>query len=320
MLYDNQGTFSFGVVNAGLAGISEGSVAWGDYDNDGDLDLLVGGRRVTGESISFVYGNHGGVFVDMGAGLPGIRRGAVAWADYDADGDLDLALVGLTSDSSRIACLYRNDVARPNTLPAAPGWIFGDMIGNDVLLNWGNATDAETPAPALSYNVRIGTTPGGSEITSAMSAPDGYRRVAQPGNAQHRQWAALALPYGTYYWSVQAVDGAFAGSPFAEEQTFTNRSGVGDEPPRELWFELAAGNPVTGVAAFRFGLPARARVRLMIHDVMGRVVARLVDETRDAGHHVAVWGGGGRSPRAGVYFATLEMQGRRITRRVVFLE
>jgi len=32
--------------------------------------------------------------------------------------------------------------------------------------------------------------------------------------------ATLNLPPGIYYWSVQAVDGAFAGSPFAQEEAF----------------------------------------------------------------------------------------------------
>jgi hypothetical protein len=51
----------------------------------------------------------------------------------------------------------------------------------------------------------------------------GFRRVVQLGNAQQRRWWTLNLPpdSGPYYWSVQAVDGAFAGSEFAAEEMFT---------------------------------------------------------------------------------------------------
>jgi hypothetical protein len=34
----------FSDISAGLTGIMDGSAAWGDYDNDGDLDLVITGR------------------------------------------------------------------------------------------------------------------------------------------------------------------------------------------------------------------------------------------------------------------------------------
>jgi hypothetical protein len=55
-----------------------------------------------------------------------------------------------------------------------------------------------------------------------MSAPDGTRRLPQPGNAGLRRSARVSLerlPPGRIYWSVQAVDHGYAGSPFAPDQT-----------------------------------------------------------------------------------------------------
>src|SRR5262245_32247778 len=40
-LYRNDGSDVFTEVAAGLTGVFRSSVAWGDYDNDGDLDLLL---------------------------------------------------------------------------------------------------------------------------------------------------------------------------------------------------------------------------------------------------------------------------------------
>ena len=66
------------------------SNSWGDFDNDGDLDLAVSLK--SGEVR--LYRNDEGVLVSVGAamGLPtkgGEFRG-VSWGDYNGDGWIDL--------------------------------------------------------------------------------------------------------------------------------------------------------------------------------------------------------------------------------------
>jgi hypothetical protein len=92
-----------------------------------------------------------------------------------------------------------------------------------VTLQWNAATDAQTTnANGLTYNLRLGTAPGAVNILSPQADPtSGFRRLPQLGNAQHGLTARLTnVAVGFYYWSVQAVDTAFAGSPFAAEGTF----------------------------------------------------------------------------------------------------
>ena len=76
-----------------------------------------------------------------------------------------------------------------------------------------------TPQVGLSYNLRVGTTSGGDEVFSGMADGSGWRRIPALGNAQENLSWTLALPAGTYFWSVQATDTAFAGSPWAPEET-----------------------------------------------------------------------------------------------------
>ncbi len=81
--------------------------------------------------------------------------------------------------------------------------------------------DDHTPPGGLTYNLRVGTTPGGANIITPLALPNGYRQVPALGNRQSMLTTTLSnLPRGRYYWSVQAIDTAFAGSPFANEATF----------------------------------------------------------------------------------------------------
>ncbi len=89
-------------------GVKNGASAWGDYDDDGDLDLLHTGETSTGVPLAKIYRNNNGAFDDIGAALTGVKNSAVAWGDYDMDNDLDILLTG-SSTAGRVSKIYRND-------------------------------------------------------------------------------------------------------------------------------------------------------------------------------------------------------------------
>jgi hypothetical protein len=156
------------------------AIATADYDNDGDLDIAVARNGVfanTTETPSVVlYANENGTPGDdpvwSTSETEGFRTSALAWADYDKDGDFDL-LVGVVGDSNR---LYRND---NGTLTTTPHWTsdetdetrsvaWGDMNGDGWLdLAVGNgcnldsldsATCAEPNRVYLNQNGTLETT------------------------------------------------------------------------------------------------------------------------------------------------------------------
>ena len=82
----------FTAVQADLFAVPNSySNAWGDYDNDGDLDLAVS----LGSGEVRLYRNDAGTFVSVGAQLGMPQAGSyelrgLSWGDYDGDGFINL--------------------------------------------------------------------------------------------------------------------------------------------------------------------------------------------------------------------------------------
>ncbi|MBN2172349.1 MAG: VCBS repeat-containing protein [Candidatus Krumholzibacteriota bacterium] len=105
-LFHNDGGGAFSDATSGPLGHAGygTSVAWADYDNDGDLDLYLANQS---QANKLFRNDGGGVFTDATSGPLGNSGSSqgVAWGDYDNDGDLDLYL---TNDGQSNK-LLRND-------------------------------------------------------------------------------------------------------------------------------------------------------------------------------------------------------------------
>jgi enediyne biosynthesis protein E4 len=134
-LYRNDGTDGFLRITEGAI-VSDGgssmSAAWGDYDNDGYLDLFV--ANDFGEDNCLYHNEGDGTFskvTEGGVVNDGGRSWSCAWADFNNDGFLDLFVANGGYDGSPLpppepSFLYRNDTrANGNT----NGWLLVRLVG-----------------------------------------------------------------------------------------------------------------------------------------------------------------------------------------------
>ncbi len=110
LLYNNtnrQGNFS--LISTNIVPVWDGFADWGDYDLDGDLDLLISGRSAQGP-LSKVYRNdRNNRFIEINAGIIPLYNSSGQWGDYDLDGDLDILIAGLADNGQAVARVYRNN-------------------------------------------------------------------------------------------------------------------------------------------------------------------------------------------------------------------
>lgn len=115
-LNDGAGNFNYDPSRLPNLRVSTGSVAANDFDQDGDMDLFVGGRMVPGAypvpANSFLLRNDDGYLKDVTRELcpDMIQLGLVTdavWTDHDADGDDDLMVAAEWSPIR----VFRNDRA-----------------------------------------------------------------------------------------------------------------------------------------------------------------------------------------------------------------
>lgn len=416
-LYRNEGNDQFVSVPIVFPSIVHGSVDWGDYDGDGDLDLLVSSRPTDGSAFATVFRNDDGQFFqDVNPSLPAIELGSLTWRDFDHDADLDILVTGgIVSEPPPFAQIYRNDngtfVLLDETLP--PSWFgawmdqnndgrlevllngtsgsfntfiqlvdtesdapaFGSALqgvwwgaialgdidrdhdmdllttgsvqggtssdvlatfhsneadtvntppmpptelisyfeGTDLVLLWNDGFDIQTPTGGLSYNLRVGTEPGSSNVVSAMALPDGTRLLPKLGNAGHsHQWRIRNIDRGrTYYWTVQTIDSNLEGSAFALEQESNLTAGVANDEaisPTGFHLDFPYPNPFTTTSTIPFSLAEPSHIDVTVFDVLGNEVAHLRTGQHPRGRFQTSWDGTtqtGSPVAAGVYYCRL---------------
>jgi hypothetical protein len=135
----------------------------GDYDNDGDMDILGTGSYVkdgTSRNTTVLFRNDDGEFVIVDTQFPWFYYGGMfQWADLDNDNDLDIIAGGCTSYcyNSKMLSIYRNDGADNFTLITGGTNLIGGKLftlvdyDNDGLIDIEIATQSDNDDSVIGH-------------------------------------------------------------------------------------------------------------------------------------------------------------------------
>jgi len=289
-IYHNEGASNYKFKStAALQGIDVSRQAWGDYDNDGDLDLIVCGFDGT-QAMTKIYDNDSNNFSAASHSFTGVLRGDVNWADCDGDRDLDILEIGATLiDGSPAAKIYINDQSdtKANNIPPKAQEFYSRYYNDKLYIMWNDPPDTdETSLNGLYYNFRVGTSSGTSNLVpSRYGSPllGNYFTKATSWTivdtdidsddvdvGGYKNVRILNVSGANYYWAVQTIDTSLGyswassyGDGWSEQQVFIDTTGPTGLPSvpldegeatydRDLsftWTKGTANDPQTGIYA-----------------------------------------------------------------------
>lgn len=311
-LYRNNGDGTFTRRAAGVLTSDGGdsvSSTWGDYDNDGDLDIYV--TNDFNENNALYRNNGDGSFTKLTQVLPsneGGRSNGATWVDYDIDGDLDLFVPNGQRPASQNNILYTNNGASGNN------WIHIKCIGTD---SNKSAIGAKVRVKALINNVETWQ-------LRAVSGSTGFN-AQNSLNIEFGIGMATEVDSLVIEWSSGHVDvhTNIAGGRFYEatEGAGLNLTTTKIQHPVQvatgITFHQNYPNPFNVITTIPFEIHRPMRVKLVVHNLLGQEVITLVDDFKQVGIHEEVFDGSVLP--TGVYYYRLSGEGVERIRKMVLV-
>ena len=194
--------------------------------------------------------------------------------------------------------------------PASPPLVYPPNMQPDLpvflALRW-------NPAPSLrpvSYRVQIGKS---ADFASPLMDSTGVADTTL---------GAPPLQYFTiYFWRVRGTNSVGTGvwSPVYRFRT-VQVAGVEPSPdvPSTFGLDQNYPNPFNPATMIGYQLPVSGKVSIVVYDMLGQEVERLVDEVQSAGRHAVPWNGSHRA--SGMYIVRMTAGSFTATKRMVLLK
>ena len=318
-LFRNDGNFTFTKITTDAIVNESGYNAvsgWGDYDNDGDLDMFITQAYVppgfTQKLTNKLYKN---LLMESGtASFQKITSGEIvtdsgysygfAWGDYDKDGDLDIAVANTYRENQKNA-LYRNELSNGNKFFTV------------------NCIGTATNKSAIGSKVRVKAVINGNPVWQ-MQEIDG-----QSGYCGQNLQLHFGLGNATVIDSVKVewlsgADQYFTNVPVNQSVTITENGTLisVNEKKTELINDFILNqnypNPFNPTTKISYELRVTNYVSITVSDVLGNKISSLVNQKQNAGNYSVQFDG--NNLPSGIYFYTLETEGFKETKSMILVK
>ena len=353
VLYRNDGTtFTDVSIISGLVTYSfSWGADWGDYDNDGDLDLYVCNSNNNNQC----FRNNGdGTFNEVAESLDiddPSQSFSCGWSDYDNDGDLDLYV---SNGQSGIDKLYENYGFTFANVISTSGIAGNQHTGsftwcdfnNDGFLdlylsNNGSANNLYLSNAGNSNNWIVMKLEGVFSNRSAIGTrvriiAEGQSQIREvQGGSGHNGQHSLPVEFGIGQAAI--IDSIVINWPSGIEQIvtgitpnqileITEQTTTTEDYPNvatTIGLQNNYPNPFNPTTTISFSLQNNSNVKLSIYNIKGQKVKQLLINQLSAGEHSVVWDGrdsNGKRVSSGIYFYKLNVNGKTEAVKKCFLE
>lgn len=175
-----------------------------------------------------------------------------------------------------------------------------------IQLNWKPVTDKDL------QNYQIFRSDGGSTFAKINSTVDTFY-VDKEASAEQ-----------TYYYFVNAVN--YSGNE-SDKSDIVNIviTGISDklEIPSHYYLSQNYPNPFNPSTTIKYGLLKRSKIKIIIYDILGHEIRKLVNGELNAGQHQVVWNGknqSGQNVSSGVYYYRMQTEEFTSFKKMLYLK
>ena len=310
-LFQNNGDGSFSEINDSPLTDeninSEGS-CWADWDNDGDLDLMVvsGGNQSTGK-VRLYENNGSGEFTKIEDGeLTSLvaRYEGLTCFDYDRDGDLDVFISNYFDNDN---LLYQNNGNGNH-------WLNISLIGT------------ESNNRGIGAKIYVKANINGEEVWQFREIITHSGHIVQGSlNAHFGLGDAEIIDSIMVEWPSQTKQiltniGVDENIIITEEETTSGTAGILGLKEK-IGFKISP-NPVSGDAEIEFNLIQAADIKLEILDMEGKLVGSIFNGHQTAGPQKYIWVKNNRGAvlPGGAYMVSLMIGNQMVLENIIVLD